>query len=50
MEFRKMVMITLYARQKKRNIYIEQTYGLSGRRQGWDDLREQHRNMEITKC
>ena len=22
----------------------------SGRRQGWDDLREQHRNMYIIKC
>ena len=21
-----------------------------GRRQGWDDLREQHRNMYIIKC
>ena len=36
MEFRKMVMITLYARQKKRHRCIEQTFGLYGRRQGWD--------------
>ena len=28
MEFRKMVMITLYARQKKRRRYIEQIFGL----------------------
>ena len=49
MEFRKMVMITLYAKQKKRHRCIEQT-GLYGRRQGWDDLREQHRNMYIIKC
>ena len=35
-------MITLYAGQKKRNRCIEQTFGLSGRRRGWDDLREQH--------
>ena len=28
MEFRKMVMITLYARQKKRHKCIEQTFGL----------------------
>ena len=41
MEFRKMVMIILYARQKKRHRCIEQTFGLYGRRQGWDDLREQ---------
>ena len=28
MEFKKMVTITLYARQKKRHRYIEQTFGL----------------------
>ena len=28
MEFRKMVMITLYAKQKKRHRYIEQTFEL----------------------
>ena len=49
MEFRKMVMITLYARQKKRHRCIGQTFGLCGRRRGWDDLREQHRNMYIIK-
>ena len=32
MEFRKMVTITLYARQKKRYRYKEQTFGLCGRR------------------
>ena len=32
MEFRKMVMITLYARQKKRHRCIEQTCGVYGRR------------------
>ena len=40
MEFRNMVMIILYARQKKRHRCIEQTYGLCGRRRGWDDLGE----------
>ena len=40
MEFRKMVTITLYARWKKRHRYIEQTFGLCGRRRGWDDLRD----------
>ena len=50
MEFRKMVTITLYAEQKKRHRCIEQTFRLRGRRQGWDDLREQHRNMCIIKC
>ena len=39
-EFRKMVMITLDARQKKRHRCIEQTFGLYGRRQRWDDLTE----------
>ena len=40
-----MVMTTLCSRQKKRYRYKEQTSGLFGRRWGWDDLREQHRNM-----
>ena len=35
-----MVAITLYARQKKRHRCTEQTFGLCGRRQEWDDLRE----------
>ena len=38
MEFRKVVMITLYARQQKRHRCIEQSFGLCGRGQGWDDL------------
>ena len=49
MEFRKMVTITLYAKQKTRHRCTEQTFGLCGRRQGWDVLREQHRNMYIIK-
>ena len=32
MEFKKMLMITLYAGQKKRYRCIEQTFGLCGRR------------------
>ena len=47
MEFRKMLMITLYAEQKKRHRCTEQTFGLCGRKQGWDVSREQHRNMYI---
>ena len=42
MEFRKMVMITLYARQQKRHRCIEQAFGLCGRGRGWDDLGEWH--------
>ena len=45
-----MVMITLYAKQKKRHRCTEQTFGFCGRRRGWDDLREQHRNMNVIKC
>ena len=45
MEFRKMVTITLYARQQKRHRCIEQTFGLCGRGRGWDDLGEWHGNM-----
>ena len=35
MEFRKMVMMALYARQQKRHRCKEQTFGLCGRRWGW---------------
>ena len=42
MEFRKMVMITLYAKQKKRHRCTEQTFGLCGRRRGWEVSKEQH--------
>ena len=48
MEFRKIVTMTLYMRQQKRQRYKEQTFGLCGKRQGWDDLREYHWNMYIT--
>ena len=47
MEFRKMVMITLYAKQKKRHRCTRQTFGLCGRRRRWDVLREHHRDMYI---
>ena len=47
MEFRKMVIITLYAKQKKKHRCTEQTFGLCRRRQGWDVLKEQHWNMYI---
>ena len=42
-----MVMITLYAKQKKRHRCTEQTFGLYGRRWGSDVYREQHQNMYI---
>ena len=45
MEFRKMVTITLYARQQKRHRCIEQSFGLCGRGSGRDDLGEWHWNM-----
>ena len=50
MEFRKMEMTTLYTRQQKRHRCIEQSFGLCGRRWGWDDLREWHWNMFIIIC
>ena len=40
MKFRKMVTMTLYARQQKGHRCKEQTFGLGGRRLEWDDLRE----------
>ena len=49
MEFRKVVTITVYARQKKRHRCVEQTFGLYERRLGCDNLREQHQNMYIIK-
>ena len=49
MEFRKMLMITLYAEQKKRHRFIEQSFRLRGRRRGWDISREQHQNMYTIK-
>ena len=49
MEFKKMVMITQYEKQKKRHRCTEQTLGLCGRRQGWDVLREQHWNKYTIK-
>ena len=39
---KKMVMTTLYAKQKKRYRCTEQNFGLCGRRRGWDVLKEQH--------
>ena len=44
-----MVMITLYAKQKKRHRCTEQTFGLCGRRRGWDDSREQHQNSVLSR-
>ena len=35
-----MVMMILQAGQQRRHRCKEQTFGPSGRRQGWDDLRE----------
>ena len=45
MEFRKMVMITLYVRQQERHWCIEQSFGLCGRGRGWYNLGERHWNM-----
>ena len=42
-------MITLYAEQKKRHRFIEQSFRLCGRRRGWDVSRQQHRNMYTIK-
>ena len=41
--------ITLYAEQKKKHRFIEQSFILYGRRRGWDVSREQHRNMYTIK-
>ena len=44
-----MLMITLYAEQKKRHRFIEKSFRLCGRSRGWDVSREQHRNMYTVK-
>ena len=49
MEFRKIITRTLYVRQQKRHRYKEQTFGLCGRKRGWDDLRE-YNNIYIIIC
>ena len=49
MEFSKMVMITLYAKQKKRHRCTEQTFRLCGIRRGWNVLREHHGNMHVIR-
>ena len=43
-----MVMITLYAKQKKRHRCTEHTFRLWEKR-GWDVLREQHGNKYTIK-
>ena len=42
METRKMVLVILHAGQQRRHRCKEQTFGFSGRRRVWDDLREEH--------
>ena len=42
MEFTKMLTTILYAVQQRRHRCEEQTFGLCGRRRGWDDLRDWH--------
>ena len=41
--------VTQYAKQKKRHRCTEQTFGLYGRRRGWDVLREHHWNKYTIK-
>ena len=50
MKFTKMVMATLCVRRQKRHRDNGQTFGLCGRRPGWDDFIEQHWNIYITIC
>ena len=38
MESRKIVMMTLYARQQKRHRCVEGTFGLRGKGRGWDEV------------
>ena len=49
MEFRKMLMITLNAKQKKRHRCIEQSFRLCGRRRAQNVSREQHRTCILSR-
>ena len=40
----------LYAKHQKKHRCEEQTIGLRGRRQGWDDMREQPWNVYTAVC
>ena len=40
MKSRKIVMMILHVGQQRTHRHKEQTFGHSGRRRGWDDLRE----------
>ena len=42
MESRKMVLMNLLLGQQWKCKHKEQTYGHSGERRGWDDLREEY--------
>ena len=44
-----MLMVTLFAEQKKRHRCIEQSFGLCGRRRGWDALREQLKTCILSR-
>ena len=46
----KVLKSQLYVRQQKRHRWTEQSFGLCGRGQGWDDLGEWHWNMYIIIC
>ena len=50
MESRKMVLMNLFAEQQWRCRHREQTGEHSGRRRGWDELREWHGNTYTTLC
>ena len=39
-EFRKMIPMILYIGQQRKHRYKEQTFGLNGRKRGWEDLKE----------
>ena len=49
MEFRKMIMTILYARQQKRQ-RCKERLGFFRRRQGWDDLRGWDDLTYMQKC
>ena len=50
MEFRNMVPVIPHTGHQRRHRCKEQTFALSARRRGWEDLRELYRNVYKTIC
>ena len=50
MESRKMVLMNLFTEKQWTQKHREQTFAISGRGRGFENLRELHRNVYMTIC